>query len=84
VITFRNPPGTDVQKMITVMREQCGVSISGGMGALRDSTFRIGSMGIVSPSIVRATVKALEKGLQAAGHSFQPGAGLEAAEKLLK
>ncbi len=84
VITFRNPPGIDVREMIRFMREQCGVTITGGMGAIRDSTFRIGSMGIISPREVRATVRALEKGLKAVGYKFQTGVGLQAAEKILK
>ena len=84
VITFKNPPGLDVREMIRLMREQYGVTIAGGMGAIRDTTFRIGSMGIVSPREVRTTVKALEKGLEAVGCKFQPGVGLQAAEKLLK
>lgn len=84
VITFKNPPGIDVHQMMKVMREQYGVTIAGGMGAIRDSTFRIGSMGIISPREVRTTVKALEKGLEAVEYKFQPGAGLAATEKLLR
>ena len=84
VMTFKNPRGIDVHEMMKVMREQYGVTIAGGMGAIRDSTFRIGSMGIISPREVRATVKALEKGLEAVGYKFEPGAGLAAAEKLLE
>ena len=45
------------------MEERYGVVIAGGMGAVRDSTFRIGSMGIVSPTEVKATVDSARKRL---------------------
>jgi aspartate aminotransferase-like enzyme len=84
VIAIRNPPGVDVHKVRRIMREQYSVVIAGGMGALRETTFRIGSMGTVSPREVRATVRALEMGLNAVGYSLRPGSGLEAAEKALR
>jgi aspartate aminotransferase-like enzyme len=83
VIAFKNPPGINVRQMRTIMEEKYGVVITGGMGAIRDTTFRIGSMGTVSPVEVKTTVEALEKGLEAVGYKFRLGAGLEAAERTL-
>lgn len=84
VIALRNPPGIDVREMIQVMHDRYGVTITGGMGAIRDTTFRIGSMGIISPREVLATVKALEGGLKAVKYEFQSGIGAAAAEKALR
>ena len=83
VIAIKNPPEIDVAKMRKVMEERYGVVIAGGMGAVKDTTFRIGSMGIVSPTEVKRTVDALEKGLEATGYIFEQGAGVDAAEKAL-
>jgi len=83
VIAIKNPQGINVRQMRTVMHENYSVVITGGMGAIRDTTFRIGSMGTVSPMEVRSTVEALEKGLEAVGYKFEPGAGVLAAEKAL-
>lgn len=65
------------------MEEKYGVIITGGMGAIRETTFRIGSMGIVSSTEVRTTVEALEKGLEEVGYKFEAGIGMKAAEKTL-
>jgi aspartate aminotransferase-like enzyme len=81
VVAVKNPSGVNVGKMRQIMEEKYGVIITGGMGAVRDTTFRIGSMGIVSPIEVRETVEALEHGLEAVGYKFNSGAGLEAAER---
>jgi len=83
VVALKNPPGIDVRRMRTIMEEKYGVVITGGMGAIRDTTFRIGSMGIVSSVEVKATVEALEKGLEAVGYKFEPGVGVRAAQKAL-
>jgi aspartate aminotransferase-like enzyme len=83
VVAVKNPSGVNVGKMRQVMEEKYDVIITGGMGAVRDTTFRIGSMGIVSPVEVRETVEALEYGLEAVGYKFNAGAGLEAAERAL-
>jgi aspartate aminotransferase-like enzyme len=84
VIAFKNPQGIDVRKMRTIMEEKYGVVIAGGMGAIRDTTFRIGSMGIVSAVEVNATIEALENALMAVGYKSKPGAGLRAAQKVLE
>ena len=83
VIAIKNPPNIDVANMRKIMEERYGVIIAGGMGAIRDTTFRIGSMGAVSSTEVMTTVNALEKSLEATGYVFEQGAGIDAAEKAL-
>jgi len=67
-----------------VMREEHNVHIAGGMGKLRGSTFRIGSMGIVSEQDIIRTVEALEKTLLKLGYKLELGTGVEAARKAMK
>jgi aspartate aminotransferase-like enzyme len=75
VITIKNPQGIDTDVMRKIMRKKFGVMISGGMGAIRDSTFRIGSMGIVSKKEVKLTINALETALLHLGYKFEKGEG---------
>ena len=84
VIAIKNPKGIDMNEMRKMMKEKYGIVISGGMGAIRDSIFRIGSMGIVSKREVKATVNALEKSLSSLGYKFEVGKGIAAVERILK
>lgn len=84
VIAVKNPKGIDADEMRRIMDEKYGVEIAAGMGAMRDSTFRIGSMGIISDREVKATVDALEKALSSLGYNFEVGSGVAAAMHALK
>jgi aspartate aminotransferase-like enzyme len=80
VITIKNPQGIDTNKMRKIMTEKCGVLISGGMGAIKESTFRIGSMGIVSKKEVKITMNALENALLSLGYKSEKGEGKRPVE----
>jgi alanine-glyoxylate transaminase/serine-glyoxylate transaminase/serine-pyruvate transaminase len=61
-----------------------GVILAGGLHPeIKDHYFRIGHMGVVDGSDVRATVGALEQGLARLGYEFEQGAGLAAAQDVL-
>ena len=61
-----------------------GAILAGGLHPeIKAQYFRIGHMGVVSPSDILATIGAVETGLAQAGYSFEPGAGLAAAQKAL-
>lgn len=68
VIATKNPPDIEDRKLRDLMREKYGVIIAGGMGKLKGSMFRIGSMGIVSRPIVSQTLEALEGALKELGY----------------
>ena len=68
VIAVKNPPGIEDAKLRELMRERYGVVIAGGMGKLKGTMFRIGSMGIVSKQEVSATINALEGALKELGY----------------
>jgi alanine-glyoxylate transaminase/serine-glyoxylate transaminase/serine-pyruvate transaminase len=61
---------------------KAGVTLAGGLLAvIKNEYFRIGHMGAVTQGDALATIGAIESGLAACGYSFQPGAGLDAAQK---
>jgi alanine-glyoxylate transaminase/serine-glyoxylate transaminase/serine-pyruvate transaminase len=61
-----------------------GVILAGGLHPeIKARYFRIGHMGVVNESDVRATLGAIEKGLTKAGYAFVPGEGLAEAQKAL-
>jgi alanine-glyoxylate transaminase/serine-glyoxylate transaminase/serine-pyruvate transaminase len=64
--------------------KEAGVIVAGGLHpAIKPLYFRVGHMGVVSASDILATVGAVETGLAKAGHQFEPGAGLAAAQAVL-
>jgi len=76
------PEGVD-RSVLARIRE-AGVIVAGGLHpAIKETYFRIGHMGAVTPSDVLATVGAVEKGLAEVGYGFEPGAGLSAAQAVL-
>jgi alanine-glyoxylate transaminase/serine-glyoxylate transaminase/serine-pyruvate transaminase len=76
------PDGVD--RTVLGYIKEAGVVLAGGLHPeIKNQYFRIGHMGVVSPSDILATVGAIEKGLAQAGYQFEPGAGLAAAQVLL-
>jgi alanine-glyoxylate transaminase/serine-glyoxylate transaminase/serine-pyruvate transaminase len=64
--------------------KEAGVMLAGGLHPeIKPHYFRIGHMGVVNDSDVRATLGAIEKGLTKAGYALKPGEGLAAAQKVL-
>ena len=81
VIAFKKPEGLDSEEVRRIMSEEYDVVIAGGAGKLKEATFRIGCMGIVSESETLLTVNALENALADLGHPVEKGVGLEAARR---
>jgi aspartate aminotransferase-like enzyme len=83
VIAVKNPAGIADKELRDILREKYRIIIAGGMGKLKGSTFRIGSMGSVSRFEVLATISALEYTLLELGWASDLGTGLEAAGRIL-
>ncbi len=65
--------------------KDAGVILAGGLHpAIKTRYFRIGHMGAVSVSDILATVGAIEQGLSQVGYEFEAGAGLVAAQEVLR
>jgi aspartate aminotransferase-like enzyme len=69
VIAVKNPTGIEDKDIRDLMRERYGVVVAGGMGKLKGTMFRIGSMGIVSDVEVETTLEALKGALSQLGTS---------------
>ena len=82
VIAINIPRGIEDKAWRDLMREKYGVMVAGGMGKLKGSIIRIGSMGVVSRVEVTATIKALGKSLTDLGQKVNLKAGLAAVEKV--
>ncbi len=76
------PEGVDARVLGYISEE--GAILAGGLHpAIRAKHFRVGHMGAVSSSDILTTVGAIERGLRRAGHRFEPGVGLAAAQAVL-
>ncbi|MEM2082182.1 MAG: alanine--glyoxylate aminotransferase family protein [Candidatus Bathyarchaeia archaeon] len=84
VIGVKDPKGIDGNMIRRIMREKYNVVIAGGMGKLKGTMFRIGSMGNVSIADVLTTISALEGALHELGYKFDRGAGVAAANEAFK
>lgn len=83
VVTINTPSNMSSKDVCETVKRQ-GVIIVGGVGKLKDMTFRIGNMGTVSSFNVLATVYALENALLDLGFKFEKGAGVEACRNAVK
>ena len=76
------PEGVDASVLKHINDE--GVILAGGLyPGIKTQYFRIGHMGAVTPSDILTTLGAIERGLAAVGYTFEAGAGLAAAQKVL-
>jgi len=79
----RYPNGVRGKDLLPRIR-QAGVTLAGGLHPkIRSEYFRIGHMGAVTAGDLLTTVGAIETGLRACGHQFEPGVGLAAAQASL-
>lgn len=84
VIAVNIPHGLEDKTWRDLMREKYGITVAGGMGKLKGSIIRIGSMGVISKVEVNRTIDALAKSLAYLGETVDLKASLAAAEKVFK
>ena len=76
------PEGVDASLLGEIKKR--GVILAGGLHPeIKTRYFRVGHMGSVDQSDLLGTIGAIEAGLKAVGYSFEPGAGLSAAQSIL-
>lgn len=76
------PEGVD-SGLLGKVRDE-GIIVAGGLlPQIAGKYFRVGHMGSVSANDILATVGAVERGLHRCNYEFEPGAGLEAAQRVL-
>jgi aspartate aminotransferase-like enzyme len=64
------------------MSEEYGVTVAGGLGPVKERTFRVGHMGNVDRNDILATLSAIEGSLEKQGYNFQRGSGVLAANSV--
>ena len=78
----RYPTGVDATMLKRIKAE--GIILAGGLHpAMKSQYFRVGHMGATRANDVLATIGAIERALQASGVSFELGAGVAAAQRVL-
>ena len=83
VSCFKTPNGIESRAVVTRMKEAYGILITTGLERFRETTLRVGHMGITaSPIFILPTLSALELALRDLGHKGEPGAALTAAQSI--
>ncbi len=79
------PPGIDGSELLKTIKQECGVTIANGMDHYRGKYIRIAHLGYnVAPSDMIVALEALEHGLGRHGYEFESGAGVAAAERVIR
>jgi aspartate aminotransferase-like enzyme len=82
VTAVNTPSNVGASDVIKIMREEYGIWVAGGQGELKGKIFRIGHCGYYSPSDIVMVLSALERTLLKLGHKFEPGSGINEAQKV--
>jgi len=80
----KKPEGLDVKKLVKTMQDKYMAYIAGGQDPYKDKIFRIAHLGYMSGFDIMTAVSALEMTLMDLGYKFEAGAGLRAAQAILK
>ncbi len=80
---IKAPKGIDVDKIIKKLRDETGVTFTGGQDEMKGKMIRIGHMGYVNDFDVIVAIAALEKGLHEAGYAVELGKGLSTVQSIL-
>ena len=73
------PQGLDNKTVLTKLREEHGVVISGGQGKMAGKMWRWGTMGTVTEADILGALGAFETVIRQAGYPFEDGAAVKAA-----
>jgi aspartate aminotransferase-like enzyme len=77
------PEGIDTKEMTKIMRDDYGISVSGGQKHLKGKIFRVGHMGYVSEDELLMVISAIERALRELGYNFEFGLGVSTAQEVL-
>ena len=77
------PEGIDIGAAIKKLRDETGVTITGGQDELKGKIFRIGHMGYVNEFDIILAISAVEKCLYENGHKIELGKGVSKVQEIL-
>lgn len=84
VTAVKNPPGLTDTQIVGLLRSKHGIIVAPGQGPMKGKVFRIGHLGWLEPLDILRFFGALELTLQELGYALTPGAGVAAAEEVLR
>ena len=84
VTSVRGPAGFDTGKLVKQLRDQYGVSITGGQDAVKGKIFRVAHLGYFDTFDILTSISAIEMALSDLGVKIQHGAGIAAAQAVLQ
>ena len=82
ITAIRTPEGLELSPFLGHLKEKYHLDFAGGLGHLQGKIFRFGHMGYCFPSDILQAVSLIEAGLQDFSYSFEPGAGVLAAQNV--
>ena len=77
------PESVDAKKFNKTLKNTYGITVAGGQGQLSGRIFRISHLGYYDELDMITVVSALEMTLMECGYSFENGAGVKAAQRVL-
>jgi len=78
------PEGVPGGKIVSIMRDEYGVTIAGGQGTMKGNIFRIAHLGYMSDYDVVIALTALEKVLRKLGRHVEYGVGAKVAMEIFE
>ena len=84
VTAIWSPEGVHPKDLRKFMQDRYDIVTAGGQGKMKESIFRIGHLGYVSPTEILATTAAVGQGLKELGFQVDPAAGVRAAQTVLE
>jgi len=79
----KSPAGIDISSAIKKLRDETGVTITGGQAELKDKIFRVGHMGYVNDFDIILAISAVEKCLYEGGYKMELGKGVARVQEVL-
>lgn len=83
VTSVKVPDGVNISSIIKKLRDESGVTFTGGQGSMKGNIFRIGHIGYIDSFDVITAIAAVEKGLFNSGYPVELGKGITAAQNVL-
>ncbi|MHC4182849.1 MAG: pyridoxal-phosphate-dependent aminotransferase family protein [Planctomycetota bacterium] len=81
--SVKSPAGIDIGSAIKKLRDETGVTITGGQSELKGKIFRVGHMGYVNDFDIILAISAVEKCLYEGGYKIELGKGVARVQEVL-
>jgi len=81
--SVKSPEGINIDSAIKKLRDETGVTITGGQDELKGKIFRIGHMGYVNEFDIVLAISAVEKILHENGYKIELGKGVSKVQEIL-